>query len=138
MEWTWRNFVIQNSSWQRRKNTFTGVMCLLFTSVSIYRRVISFNLQPWVLPAEINSIQVRSSYFIHASKRYCICLLLYIYIDIDRSSPDDGQKSGRKYVRYMQLWKIHQSIPAEYDKSNTAIWMDQEGNMLTENVHYVQ
>ena len=47
----------------------------------------------------------------------------------NRSSPDDGPKSGRKYLGYKQLWKIHQSISAEYDKSNTAIWKDQQENM---------
>ena len=54
------------------------------------------------------------------------------------SSPDDGLKSGRKYLGNKQLWKIFQSIPAEYSKINTAIWMDQQENMLTENVYYIQ
>ena len=39
----------------------------------------------------------------------------------NRSSPDDGPKSGRKYEGYIQLWAMHKSIAAEYDKSNTAI-----------------
>ena len=39
----------------------------------------------------------------------------------NRSSPDDDPKSGRKYLGYKQLWKIHQSIPAEYYKVNTAM-----------------
>ena len=56
----------------------------------------------------------------------------------NRSSPDDGQKSGRKYEGYIQLWTIHKSIPAEYNKSNTAIRMDPEENMLRENVYYIQ
>ena len=47
----------------------------------------------------------------------------------NRSSSDDGPKSGRKYMGYIQLWKIYQSIPAEYDKTNTAIWKDQQENM---------
>ena len=47
----------------------------------------------------------------------------------NRSSPDDRPKSERKYFRYIQLWKIHQSIPTEYDKSNTAIWTNQQKNM---------
>ena len=42
------------------------------------------------------------------------------------TSPDDGPKSGRKYLRNKQLWKIYQSIPAEYYKINTAIWKDQQ------------
>ena len=42
----------------------------------------------------------------------------------NRSSPDDGPKSGRNYLGYIHLWKIHQSIPTEYDKSNTAIRLD--------------
>ena len=45
------------------------------------------------------------------------------------SSPDDGPKSGRKYLGNRQLWKIYQSIPAEYYKINTAIWKDQQENM---------
>ena len=47
----------------------------------------------------------------------------------NRSSPDDGPKSGKKYLGYKQSLKIHQSIPAEYYKINTAIWMDQQENM---------
>ena len=39
----------------------------------------------------------------------------------NRSSPDDGPKSGRKYFGYIQLWKIHQPIPTKYDKINMAI-----------------
>ena len=42
-----------------------------------------------------------------------------------RSFPDDGPTSGRKYLGYIQLWKISD----EYDKSNTVIWTDQEENM---------
>ena len=45
----------------------------------------------------------------------------------NRSSPDDGPKSGRKY--YGQLWTIHKSNPPEYDKSNTGIRTDPEENM---------
>ena len=45
------------------------------------------------------------------------------------SSPDDGPKSDRKYLRNKQLWKIYQPIPAEYYKINTAIWKDQQENM---------
>ena len=37
------------------------------------------------------------------------------------SSPDDGPKSGGKYLENKQLWKIYQSIPAEYYKIKTAI-----------------
>ena len=44
----------------------------------------------------------------------------------NRSYPDDGPKLGRKYF---QLWKIHQSIPTEYYKINTAIWKDQQETM---------
>ena len=47
----------------------------------------------------------------------------------NRSSPDDGPKSGRKYKGYIHLWKIHQSVPAEYVKSDTAIRTDQQENM---------
>ena len=42
------------------------------------------------------------------------------------SSADDGPKLGRKYLGNKQLWKIYQSIPAEYFKINTAIWKDQQ------------
>ena len=45
------------------------------------------------------------------------------------SFPDDGLKSGRKYLGNKQLWKMYQSIPAEYYKINTAIWKDQQENM---------
>ena len=45
------------------------------------------------------------------------------------SFPDDGLKSGRKYLGYKQLWKIHQSILAKHYKINTAIWKDQQENM---------
>ena len=45
------------------------------------------------------------------------------------SCPDDGPKSGRKYLGKKQLLKIYQSIPAEYYKINTAIWKDQQENM---------
>ena len=45
----------------------------------------------------------------------------------NRSSPDDGLKSGRKYEGY--VWIIHKSIPDEYDKSNTGIRMDPEESM---------
>ena len=54
------------------------------------------------------------------------------------SSPDDGPKLGRKYLENKELWKIYQSIPAEYYKINTAIWKDQQENMYTENVYYIQ
>ena len=37
------------------------------------------------------------------------------------SSLDDGPKSGRKYFGNKQIWKIYQSIHAEYNKINTAI-----------------
>ena len=53
----------------------------------------------------------------------------------NRSSTDDSPKLGRKYLGYIQLWTIHKSIPAEYDKSNMAIRIDPEENMLTENVY---
>ena len=46
----------------------------------------------------------------------------------NRSFPDNDPKSGRKYLGYKQLRKIHQSIPAEYYKINTAIWKDQQEN----------
>ena len=39
------------------------------------------------------------------------------------SSPDDGPKSDRKYLRNKLLWKIYQSIPAVY-KIHMAIWKD--------------
>ena len=45
------------------------------------------------------------------------------------SSPDDGPKSDRKYEGYIQLWTIHNSIPPEYDKSNTGIRTAPEENM---------
>ena len=54
------------------------------------------------------------------------------------SSPDDGPKSGKKYLGNRQLWEIDQPIPSEYYKINTAIWKDQQENMLTENVYYIQ
>ena len=57
----------------------------------------------------------------------------FLYI----SSPDDGPKSGRKYLGNKRLWKIYQSIPAEYYKPNTAIWNDQHENMETKYVYYV-
>ena len=66
------------------------------------------------------------------------CRIAFIVFDENRSSPDDSPKSDRKYLGYIQLWKIHQSIPAKYDKSNTAIWTHQQENMQTENVYYVQ
>ena len=56
----------------------------------------------------------------------------------NRFSPDDGPKSARKYLGNKQLWKIHQSIPVEYYEINTAIWKDQQENMYTKNVYYVQ
>ena len=56
----------------------------------------------------------------------------------NRSSPDDDPKSSRKYLGYIQLEKIHQTFPDEYDKSSTAIRTDPEENMYTENVYYVQ
>ena len=43
--------------------------------------------------------------------------------------PDNGPKSGRKYLGNKQLWKIYQLIPAEFYKINTAIWKDQQENM---------
>ena len=49
----------------------------------------------------------------------------------NRSSPDDGPKSGRKYQGCIQLWTIHKSIPPEYDKSNTGIRTDPKENMQT-------
>ena len=45
------------------------------------------------------------------------------------SSPDDSPKSGRKYLGNEQLWKIYQSVPAEYYRINTAIRKDQQENM---------
>ena len=45
------------------------------------------------------------------------------------SFPDDGPNSGRKYLGNKQLWKIHQSIPAEYYTINRAIRKDQQENM---------
>ena len=47
----------------------------------------------------------------------------------NRSSPDDGPKSGRKYYGYIQLWIIYKSIPAKHDKSNPALRTDPEENM---------
>ena len=47
-------------------------------------------------------------------------------------------QSCRKYLGNKQLWKIYQSIPAESYKINTAIGKDQQENMETENVYYVQ
>ena len=55
-----------------------------------------------------------------------------------RSSPDDCPKSGRKYLGCKQLWKIYQSIPAEYYKIHIAILKDQQENRKRENVYYVQ
>ena len=40
------------------------------------------------------------------------------------SSPDDGPKLGRKYLGNNKLWKVYQTIPAEYQKINTAIRKD--------------
>ena len=45
---------------------------------------------------------------------------------------------GGNYLGNKQLWKIYQSIPAEYYKINTAIRKDQQENMQTENVYYVK
>ena len=45
----------------------------------------------------------------------------------NRSSPDDGPKSGRKYLGNKQLWKV--SIPDKYYQINKAIWKDQQENM---------
>ena len=42
-----------------------------------------------------------------------------LHLFCNRSSPDDGPKSGRKYKGYIR--KIHKSIPAEYHKSNTVV-----------------
>ena len=42
------------------------------------------------------------------------------------------------YLGNTKLCKIYQSILAEYYKINTAIWKDQQENMQTENVNYVQ
>ena len=42
---------------------------------------------------------------------------------------DDAPKSGRKYLGNKQSLKIYQSIPAEYNKIDTAIWKDQQENM---------
>ena len=50
------------------------------------------------------------------SKNYANRLAKFIYIYI--SSPDDSPKSGRKYLGYIPLWKIRQSIPAEYGNMN--------------------
>ena len=47
----------------------------------------------------------------------------------NRSSPDDGLKSGRKYKGYIQLWTMYKSFPAEYDKSNMGIRTDPEENI---------
>ena len=47
----------------------------------------------------------------------------------NRSSPDDGPKSGRNYEGYIQLWTIQKSISPEYDKSDTGIRKDPEENM---------
>ena len=52
-----------------------------------------------------------------------------LHLFCNRSFPNDGVKSGRKYLGYIQLWTIHKSIPAEYDKSNTGIRTDAEENM---------
>ena len=40
------------------------------------------------------------------------------------SSPDDGPKSGRKYLGNNKLWKTYQLITAKYHKINTAIQKD--------------
>ena len=56
-------------------------------------------------------------------------LQMYIQKFCNISSSDDGPKSGKKYLESKQLWKIYQSIPAEYYKINTAIWKDQLKNM---------
>ena len=47
----------------------------------------------------------------------------------NRSSSDDGPKSCRKYLGNKEFWKIHQPIPTEYYKNDTAIWKDQQKNM---------
>ena len=56
-------------------------------------------------------------------------LLTKLHPFCNTSSPDDGLKSERKYLENKQLWKIYQSIPAEYYKINTAICKDQQKNM---------
>ena len=37
---------------------------------------------------------------------------------------EDGQKLGRKYFGNNWLWKVYQTIPAEYHKINAAIRKD--------------
>ena len=69
------------------------------------------------------------------SKRYTLERYRHAYIVVMQKQklhhfcnippPDDGPKSGRKYLGYIQSWKINQSISAEYDKINMAIWTDQ-------------
>ena len=72
---------------------------------------------------KINSVK----FGLHVSNMERFKILLHHFCNT--SSPDDVPKSGRKYLGNKQLWKIYQSIPAEYNKSNTAIWKDQQENM---------
>ena len=76
-------------------------ICVLSIKVPYEKR-----LYPWSVLLHSNIVVIQKQKLHH----FC-----------NRSSPGDGPKSGRKYLGYIQLWKIHQSIPAEYDKSNTAI-----------------
>ena len=71
-------------------------------------------------------------YFYHIRGELFYVLSIVVCIPstfCNRSSPDDGPKSGRKYKEYIQLWTIHNSIPPDYDKSNTGNRTDPEENM---------
>ena len=57
----------------------------------------------------------------HSSSYKVVMYIQKLHYFCNRSSPDDGPKSGKKYFGNKQLWEVHQSIPAEYYKINTAI-----------------
>ena len=75
----------------------------------------------------------KSKYYTLQRSR-CSSYIVVMYIQklhpfCNTSSSDDGPKSGRKHMGNKHLWKIYQSIPAEYYKINTAIWKDQQENI---------
>ena len=79
----------------------SDVICL-FTRSRLYSKVL---LYLWFA----GSWSLKYVYFGSISS------LIHISLS-NRSSPDDGPKSSRKYKGYIQLWTIHKSIPLEYDK----------------------
>ena len=87
-------------------------------------------------------------YWFYSIRRELIDIFSIIVYFKSTSCPTLGHHQGRMqllYVHYYfvrrrasgpllylgnkQLWKIYQSIPAEYNKINTAIWKDQQENI---------